>query len=59
MFPSDLNSEAETKGGKDMAEKNDDVFGCARSAHFRNFRNHHSEYHPLKHKHIIHLQSVS
>ena len=47
MVPSDLNPAAEAEGGKEKALKNDEVFGCARSVHFPDFENHHSEYHPL------------
>lgn len=47
MVPLDLNPAAEAGDSKEKALKNDEVFGCARSVHFRDFQNHHSEYHPL------------
>jgi hypothetical protein len=37
VVPSDLNPAAEAEGDKDKALKNDEVFGCARSVHFRDF----------------------
>lgn len=53
MVPSDLNPAAEAKGDKDKALKNDEVFGCARSVHFRDLENHHSEYHPLNYDSVV------
>ena len=47
MVPSGLNPAAEAVGAKDKALKNDEVFGCARSGHFGDFKNYHSEYHLL------------
>lgn len=38
VVPSDLNPAAEAEGDKDKALKNDEVFGCARSVHFRDFK---------------------
>ena len=47
VVPSDLNPAAEAEGDKDKALKNDEVFGCARSVHFGDLENHHSDYHLL------------
>lgn len=53
MVPSDLNPAAEAGGDKEKALKNDEVFGCARSVHFRDLENHHSEYHPLNYDSVV------
>lgn len=53
MVPSDLNPAAEAGGDKEKALKNDEVFGCARSVHFRDLENHHSEYHPLNYNSVV------
>lgn len=53
MVPSDLNPAAEAGGSKEKALKNDEVFGCARSVHFGDFENHHSEYYPLNHDSVV------
>ena len=37
VVPSHLNPAAEAEGDKDKALKNDEVLGCARSVHFRDF----------------------
>ncbi len=53
MVSSDLNPAAEAGVAKKKALKNDEVFGCARSVHFRDFQNHHSEYHPLSYNGVV------